>query len=153
MSEELKDQRIPIMMSPSEVKAIDDWMFANRIKSRAEAIRRLCQISIGAESSVNEMHKSISEGLDSTKAFVEAATPAKDKGDRDAVKEAAVKYGADLLRTLKKLHAPLQDLRSLYHFYGKEGAETGDFILTAKDFLDIMNTIERPHKPSTSKKD
>ena len=38
---EPKDQRIPIMMSASDVKAIDDWAFANRIRSRAEAIRRL----------------------------------------------------------------------------------------------------------------
>lgn len=42
MADELKDQRIPIMMSPSEVKAIDDWAFARRIRSRGEAIRRLC---------------------------------------------------------------------------------------------------------------
>ncbi|MCL7998003.1 hypothetical protein M8994_07080 [Brucella sp. 21LCYQ03] len=43
---ELKDQRIPIMMTLSEVEAIDDWMFKNRIRSRGEAIRRLCQMGI-----------------------------------------------------------------------------------------------------------
>lgn len=43
MADELKDQRIPIMMSPSEVKAIDDWAFARRIRSRGEAIRQLCR--------------------------------------------------------------------------------------------------------------
>lgn len=42
----LKDQRIPILMTESEVGAIDDWMFANRIKSRGEAIRRLCRIAL-----------------------------------------------------------------------------------------------------------
>jgi hypothetical protein len=49
MADELKDQRIPIMMAPSEVKAIDDWMFANRIKSRSEAIRRLTNLGINHE--------------------------------------------------------------------------------------------------------
>lgn len=43
---ELKDQRVVTMMSPSELEAIDDWMFKNRIRSRGEAIRRLCQIGI-----------------------------------------------------------------------------------------------------------
>lgn len=43
---ELKDQRVVTMMSPSELEAIDDWMFKNRIRSRGEAIRRLCQIGM-----------------------------------------------------------------------------------------------------------
>lgn len=43
---ELKDQRVVTMMSPSELDAIDDWMFKNRIRSRGEAIRRLCQIGL-----------------------------------------------------------------------------------------------------------
>ncbi|MFG1421737.1 hypothetical protein [Roseixanthobacter liquoris] len=47
MNQEPKDQRIPIMMSASEVKAIDDWSFEHRIRTRAEAVRRLCVI--GAE--------------------------------------------------------------------------------------------------------
>lgn len=46
---ELKDQRVPIMMTPSELEAIDDWMFKNRIRSRGEAIRRLCRMALGAE--------------------------------------------------------------------------------------------------------
>jgi hypothetical protein len=43
---ELKDQRVVTMMSPSELEAIDDWMFKNRIRSRGEAIRRLCHIGM-----------------------------------------------------------------------------------------------------------
>jgi hypothetical protein len=43
---ELKDQRVVTMMSPSELEAIDNWMFANRIRSRGEAIRRLCQMGM-----------------------------------------------------------------------------------------------------------
>lgn len=43
---ELKDQRVVTMMSPSELEAIDDWMFKNRIRSRGEAIRRLCHVGM-----------------------------------------------------------------------------------------------------------
>lgn len=43
---ELKDVRIPIMMTETEVKAIDDWGFEHRIRSRSEVIRRLCQFAL-----------------------------------------------------------------------------------------------------------
>lgn len=43
MADEKKDQRVPVMMTLTEVKAIDDWSFTNRIRSRGEAIRQLVQ--------------------------------------------------------------------------------------------------------------
>jgi hypothetical protein len=43
------------MMSPSELEAIDDWMFAIRIRSRGEAIRRLCQIGINFDRSAGKL--------------------------------------------------------------------------------------------------
>ena len=43
---ELKTIKFQMMLSPGEAKEIDDWSFSNRIRSRAEAIRRLCQIGI-----------------------------------------------------------------------------------------------------------
>lgn len=49
MSGEKKTAKFQMMMSPSEVKAIDDWKFANRKQSRAEAIRALIQIALTEE--------------------------------------------------------------------------------------------------------
>lgn len=46
MDKELKDQRIPVMFSKSELELIDDWMFAKRLRSRGEAIRQLCRKQI-----------------------------------------------------------------------------------------------------------
>ncbi|WGJ07511.1 hypothetical protein [Brucella intermedia] len=43
---ENKTERVQLLMTPSEVKAIDDWGFENRIRTRAEAIRRLCRIGL-----------------------------------------------------------------------------------------------------------
>lgn len=43
------DRRVPIMMSAAELKAVDDWMFANRLRSRSEAIRQLCAKAIQQE--------------------------------------------------------------------------------------------------------
>lgn len=46
MADELKTERIQLMMTPSEVKAIDDWSFEYRIRGRAEAMRRLIEIGL-----------------------------------------------------------------------------------------------------------
>ncbi|NTF35531.1 hypothetical protein [Agrobacterium rubi] len=53
--DELKDQRVPIMMSEDELKTIDDWRFGNRLPSRGEAIRRLCQIGMLADNEIENI--------------------------------------------------------------------------------------------------
>jgi hypothetical protein len=45
---ERRTERIPLLMTPSELKALDDWAFANRIRSRGEAIRRLIEAGLNA---------------------------------------------------------------------------------------------------------
>lgn len=42
MEVEPRNKRVPIMLSQTELEAIDDWRFANRVATRSEAIRRLC---------------------------------------------------------------------------------------------------------------
>ncbi|WP_216330641.1 hypothetical protein [Rhizobium sp. X9] len=71
VADELKDQRVVTMMSPSELDLIDEWMFKLRIRSRGEAIRRLCQIGIRADENVRSVWK-LSE-----KAFTNRADDAK----------------------------------------------------------------------------
>ncbi|WP_156461277.1 hypothetical protein [Devosia sp. Root436] len=44
--DELKTIKFQMMLSESEARALDDWGFAHRIRSRAEAIRRLCQMAL-----------------------------------------------------------------------------------------------------------
>jgi hypothetical protein len=48
IGEELKSERVTTMMTPSEVRAVDDWSFAQRIRSRGEAIRQLIQVGLEA---------------------------------------------------------------------------------------------------------
>ena len=48
MTDEQKTERVQLMMTPSEVKAIDDYSFAGRIRGRSETIRRLVQIGLKA---------------------------------------------------------------------------------------------------------
>jgi hypothetical protein len=48
MAEELKSERVTTLMTPSEVKAVDDWRFAQRIHSRGEAMRQLIMLGLDA---------------------------------------------------------------------------------------------------------
>lgn len=41
-----KTERLHMLISPNEIAAIDDYRFAHRISTRAEAVRRLCQIGL-----------------------------------------------------------------------------------------------------------
>lgn len=54
MTEELKTQRIQLVMSPAEVKAVDDWSFEARIRGRSEAIRRLIELGLEAAKKANK---------------------------------------------------------------------------------------------------
>ena len=49
MPDEPIDQRVALVMRASELREVDDWSFAHRIRSRGEAIRRL--IKLGLETS------------------------------------------------------------------------------------------------------
>lgn len=44
-----RDERLQIMLSPEERKAIDDWRFAARMPSRASAVRELLRRGLLAE--------------------------------------------------------------------------------------------------------
>lgn len=44
--DEPKTERFNMFMSPSEMKAIDDWAWENRVRSKSEAVRRLVQIGL-----------------------------------------------------------------------------------------------------------
>lgn len=46
MADEIKSERITILLSPSELKELDDWSFDRRIRSRSEAIRQLTKLGL-----------------------------------------------------------------------------------------------------------
>jgi hypothetical protein len=54
---EPKDQRVVMMMTRSELKAVDDWRFAWRISSRGEAMRQL--VALGLELAAERKAKGV----------------------------------------------------------------------------------------------
>ncbi len=57
MTDDKKTLKFQMMMSPNEAEVLDDWMFKNRVRSRAEAIRRLTQIALALEPFVYDLHR------------------------------------------------------------------------------------------------
>src|ERR1041384_5646562 len=64
MGNQPRDNRIPIMFSEDELGAIDEWRFANRIATRADAVRRLCEMGILMEAELEQIVDTASEGVD-----------------------------------------------------------------------------------------
>ncbi|KNY35574.1 hypothetical protein AKG12_00600 [Agrobacterium sp. SUL3] len=71
VADELKDQRVVTMMSPSELEAIDEWMFRNRLKSRGEAIRRLCHLGMRSEDQMRDLLSAVVKGLEAENAMIQ----------------------------------------------------------------------------------
>ena len=44
-----RGERLQIMLTQDEVKALDDWRFAKRMPSRASAVRELLRVGLAAE--------------------------------------------------------------------------------------------------------
>jgi hypothetical protein len=61
MADELKTIKFQMMLSPSEAGRIDDWGFERRIRSRAEAIRRLCANGLTMKASAREIVDALDE--------------------------------------------------------------------------------------------
>lgn len=47
-------ERLHIKITADEINSIDEWRFLNRIPSKSEAVRRLCQIGLAFEPLVRE---------------------------------------------------------------------------------------------------
>ena len=49
MNELTRGERLQIMLTPEELKTLDDWRFARRMPSRAAAVRELLKRGLRAE--------------------------------------------------------------------------------------------------------
>jgi hypothetical protein len=47
-SQLMRDERLQIMLSPEELRAVDDYRFRQRMPSRAAAVRELFRLGLGS---------------------------------------------------------------------------------------------------------
>ncbi len=60
-SEEQKTERFNMFLSPSELNAIEDWAWANRIRSKSDALRRLAAIALALDNDSQALTKALSD--------------------------------------------------------------------------------------------
>ncbi|TGQ79326.1 hypothetical protein EN850_20780 [Mesorhizobium sp. M8A.F.Ca.ET.207.01.1.1] len=71
-AKENKTERLHLLISPGEVTAIDDWGFKNRIRTKGEAVRRLCQIGLAFDAEQRSGKQMVREALDATASGIRA---------------------------------------------------------------------------------
>ncbi len=122
---EIKSHQQHLLMAPSEIEAIDNWMFENRIRSRGEAIRRLCQTGIVLE---RELRPTIRMVIDHIRDTLNKAKPQLTRQEYDAMHKDMAIALLNAGTVLQKLDAEstddaIRDLTDLYAYYREREAQ------------------------------
>jgi len=120
MTGELKDQRIITLMTPTEVETIDEWSFAHRIRSRGEAIRRLCQIGIASASAADTIGSQASAQAALLDSLSNALVTTSTSAPVDA--ENAIKLASEVYRHAASLSLEVVGLLYAQDKWAQEGA-------------------------------
>lgn len=88
MNDLTRGERLQIMLTPEELKALDDWRFQKRMPSRAAAVRELLKRGLVAEgfaAAASGQHSKdfgvFSSGRSGEATFDDARAPAAPNGD------------------------------------------------------------------------
>lgn len=95
VADELKDQRVVTMMSPTDLETIDEWSFQNRIRSRGEAIRRLCRVGLDATTALDGLRSPAADIANESAKLLRAL---EQSGDDEQRTELVVNYLFDMNR-------------------------------------------------------
>lgn len=74
MSDLIRGERLQIMLTEAELKALDDWRFARRMPSRASAVRELLKRGLSADGFLSADQGSKSQSFGVTGASDSAGT-------------------------------------------------------------------------------
>lgn len=80
MSDNSRDERLQIMLTEDELRALDDWRFARRMPSRAAAVRELLRRGLAAEGVLADVGRrskdfGVVDGRDDTDGLDGSGTP------------------------------------------------------------------------------
>jgi len=119
MAKKPRENRIPIMMSDDELKAIDDWRYENRIATRSDAIRRLCQIGLVLDEQLSVLHEDMQNTMSTTAQFILSASKTiREEKTTELAEELAVKsvrthfYTTKLYTTLRHITGQAYNFKS-----------------------------------------
>lgn len=144
MANELKTIKFQLMLSSSEAEAIDDWGFKNRIRTRAEAIRRLCQIGLIADARASDLARATKEHADLLADFMRQAAEivewAEGKSNRPDL--APIASGSvELVATLSRLTSVAREVSGQAHNL-RDNAPIDDVLANVAE---VSKVFERGH--------
>jgi hypothetical protein len=129
-----RENRVPIMMSDDELKAIDDWRFENRVATRSDAVRRLAQYGLHASESAPKLLKWISTAIRKYQALSNditkepSAIAVQRLREESAIFQTKVLMRVSMLMPNKMLlNAPI---------------ESGEVAQTAAEFNEFLNKLD-----------
>lgn len=133
--DEQKTERFNMFMSPSEMKAIDDWAWRNKIRSKSEAVRRLVQIGIAFEREAEPIMKRNERALKALLITAQRVDQASRGGIAAAIDEQLQAYKAAVAAFLQV--AVMSEVKS--------GAEVDDLVVAAAELTSKLRE-EEPKK-------
>jgi hypothetical protein len=135
MTDEKKTIKFQIILSEEEAQEIDAWGESRRLRSRAEAIRRLCQIGIKTDRQVDQLIDDMAKVMDSM------------MGVRDLV--FGMEINEEMRASLREMSADFailsQDIQMISATFTK--------ITAAEDLAELMEMtrrVMRAPKPASS---
>ena len=141
-ADELKTIKFQMMLSPTEARLIDDWSFEKRIRSRAEAIRRLCQLAMAQEEHLPLVRGLVLKVLDEQlESFKRRIVDLKETQDEGAFVRATIDYERGLSpQLLEALHLIGEMIDTIENLAGrKAGPEMAKEALIHK--IQVTNTL------------
>lgn len=138
-----KTLKFQMMMSPAEAKELDDWMFDNRVRSRAEAIRRLCQMALVLDREltplIDTLSSSVNAGANLNRYIDEFITDCPEALEEKAKNLALISNEADL--KFSKLVLTIRKITSqAYNFKGNT-PEIENLIKKSAEIDEIYRTF------------
>lgn len=132
-------ERMQLKITAAEIGAIDDWRFQNRIPSRSEAVRRLCQIGVLTAKAGPAMHTNSSLSMAAVILLLsEIAKICAKYGDEKPVLElklAIEKHGKKALLHSAQTMTEVAELTNHVTQLEKDRAFEESFSIVAKNIL------------------
>lgn len=142
MADDKKTLKFQMMMSPQEAALLDDWMFENRLRSRAEAIRRLCQIALRLEGQVDNVGK--------LQQLFQDILPTLAKAHRDEAEPDEIKNALAILTKVAWDFSAIWDQVLIVADAWRDSSvpEFGEVAKEVERITEILNRRGRPRKES-----
>lgn len=122
-SDEQKTERFNMFMSPSEMKAIDDWAWKNRVRSKSEAVRRLVQSALRIDDEIEQIYKhthSLHQAI-LTQSEIVAETLDPGNTDWERVGKTALAVNTSLVEDISKLTLAINSIIEQVHQLRSDG--------------------------------